>query len=466
MIFDHVSKYRRKPFHAIVISYFQFMVPRALYDNNGNIILLAEDAMTSEVEAAVSSPEPIHAEGRTSRGPSWNIIHEKQSQVTQQRIPTASHKMPDEVQTKIKHQPSVSHPTAPPQEERIESSILRTKEYSKRLLSSSILEGKSQLSATVINAKTELKDAKKILSNLPRRLHGKVKNFWKIANTPVHFPALHKKAGRKPPTKLKLFIVDTIRFGGTFAGIFVVLFLCINYQSFLQIASADLAFGDGIKTQQDLQNIVSGKPSFVTPSNFLESSNAPHNLVAYLPSVGPYEDRLIIPKLGKNVPIVRPSMNALVQEDWKKFEDDIQVALRDGVVHYPGSARPGQAGNFFVTGHSSYYPWDEGKYKDIFARLHELEPGDTYSVYYGGDLHTYRITSKKEVKPNDVSVLDQPTKKRLATLMTCTPIGTTLRRLIVMAEEIDPATGIALQVGEKATDTHTESLGRLESLPI
>ena len=119
-----------------------------------------------------------------------------------------------------------------------------------------------------------------------------------------------------------------------------------------------------------------------------------------------------------------------------------------------------------MTGHSSYYPWDDGNYKDVFARLSELDVGDTYTSYYGGDRHTYRVTKKYEVKPNNVSVLDQPTTKRLSTLMTCTPVGTTLRRLIVQAEEIDLISGEVLKVGEKTTDTPDNPFSRLEALPI
>lgn len=281
----------------------------------------------------------------------------------------------------------------------------------------------------------------------------------------MHMPRLMKSVKRHP-TKLKLFLIDTIRFGGTFAGIFLVLFVAINYQSFLQIAKAELALTDDLKTQQELEQFVTGTPAVTGAATYGDDHTSGIDLLSSLPQVGPFEDRLIIPKLGENVPIVRPSMDALMKEDWKKFEDDIQTALRDGVVHYPGSARPGQPGNFFVTGHSSYYPWDDGKYKDVFARLKDLAPGDTYSVYYGGDRHTYRITGKKEVKPSDVSVLDQPTNKRIATLMTCTPLGTTLRRLIITAEEIDPTTGEALGVGERSAEEQVIPTARLESLPI
>ena len=272
----------------------------------------------------------------------------------------------------------------------------------------------------------------------------------------------------KPSSKARLFIVDTVRFGGTFALIFAVLFLGINYQSFWQIARAQLALGNDLQTEQGLEQIVRGTND-ITPtvgvSGALGSDTA--SLVAYLPPVGPFENRIIIPKLGKNIPIVRPSMEALMREDWKTFEEDIQKALHNGIVHYPGSAKPGQAGNFFLTGHSSFYPWDDGHYKDVFARLNDLVIGDTYSVYYNGDRHTYRVISKKEVSPNNVSVLDQPSNQRLATLMTCTPVGTTLRRLIVMAEEIDPQSGEVLRVGERPTEETQQNLfKRLEALPI
>ena len=80
----------------------------------------------------------------------------------------------------------------------------------------------------------------------------------------------------------------------------------------------------------------------------------------------------------------------------------------------------------------------------------------------------YKVVEKKEVKPTDVSVLDQPTHERLATLMTCTPIGTTLRRLIVIAQEIDPASGKPLQVGERGKDVNgkVKPAVKMEALPI
>jgi sortase A len=274
----------------------------------------------------------------------------------------------------------------------------------------------------------------------------------------------------KPRSRTTLFVIDSIRFGGTFATIFVSLYVALNLGSFWNIAKAQLALSDDTERVGALAQLTHGNQeqandgTIAIPHAMASDGNEEHALDAHLPLVGPPDNRLVIPKLGENIPIVIPPTTSLVSEDWKGFENDIQDSLRKGVVHYPGTARPGQAGNFFLTGHSSYYPWDPGKYKNVFARLHELVPGDTYSVYYGGDLHTYRVIKTFEVKPSDVSVLDQPTNKRIATLMTCTPIGTTLRRLIVQSEEVDPDTGKALKVGERApTDLNP---GKLPELPI
>jgi len=414
----------------------------ARYDANGDIVLPPEETVLD------GEPVPVHARKNEPKfsGPNEKILKNDRP-VRPPRF------------TKQPGTPAI--PALPGFSKRLKGAM-------KEALSDSFSEGKRQVSATLGEAQENLVRTKISFKSLPVRMRGSVRRFWKSMSAPVQLTSHKPGKHRKPPTKLKLFVVDTVRFGGTFAGIFIVLFVGINYQSFWQIAKAQLALSGDLKNEQALQQMVQGN-SYLTPgmvgTTMRQGDTA--NLLAYLPPVGPFENRLVIPKLDKNIPIVRPSMDALMHEDWKKFEEDIQTALHDGAVHYPGSARPGQAGNFFVTAHSSYYPWDNGKYKDSFARLNDLALGDTYSVYYNGDKHTYRVTAKKEVSPNNVTVLDQPTNKRLATLMTCTPVGTTLRRLIVTAEEIDPANGSVLRVGERPEENIGQNLfSRLETLPI
>ena len=307
-----------------------------------------------------------------------------------------------------------------------------------------ITEGKNQYVHSFKRFYVHSKDFKKAIAQ-------GANNVWGFLAQPVWVS--RKKKPAKQYSRGSLFVMDVFRFGTTFACIFVALFVTLNYQSFTKIIGPYL---DPIERMSSLQGSVSDvdnalKNKLLKSPALAVAGREEGNMLSYLSAVGPPENRVIIPRLNLNIPLVTPSYSSLLKEDWEGVERDIQEALASGVVHYPGTARPGQAGNFFVTGHSSYYPWAPGRYKTVFARLHEMTIGDEYWVYYGGDKHRYVVTGRKEVKPSDVTVLDQPGNKRMATLMTCTPVGTTLRRLILTAQELDPQTGIALQVGERET---------------
>ena len=144
--------------------------------------------------------------------------------------------------------------------------------------------------------------------------------------------------------------------------------------------------------------------------------------------VAPPDDRVIIPHIGQNVPIVQIPPDTLIRRDWSALEKQIQEALRNGVVHFPGTAYPGEQGNVVITGHSSYFPWDPGRFKDVFALLHQVNVGDLVIVYHDQKKYTYQVYDKKVVKPSEISVLTQAGDTRL-TLITCTPVGTDLNRL-------------------------------------
>ena len=106
------------------------------------------------------------------------------------------------------------------------------------------------------------------------------------------------------------------------------------------------------------------------------------------------------------------------------------------MVHYPGTALPGDKGNVFITGHSSNVFWEKSDYNTVFALLPKIEEGDDIFVSYDQVDYHYRVISKKEVTPKEVGILEQGDDK-IMTLMTCTPVGTVLRRLVVTAELIE-----------------------------
>lgn len=156
--------------------------------------------------------------------------------------------------------------------------------------------------------------------------------------------------------------------------------------------------------------------------------------------VVPYENRIIVPKIGKNIPLVDVETGNNV--DFDHMENIFMKELEKGVIRYPGTAHPGENGNAFIFGHSSNFPWMPGQYNQVFALLDKLVYGDEIVVYYNQKKYVYVINEKQIVKPGDVKVLnrDNADKKELS-LMTCWPIGTTLKRMIVFAElkEVTPA---------------------------
>ena len=106
-------------------------------------------------------------------------------------------------------------------------------------------------------------------------------------------------------------------------------------------------------------------------------------------------------------------------------------------MHYPDTAVPGKQGNVVIFGHSSGQWWAPGNYKFIFTLLDKLQPQDKIVIDYQGVRYIYRVYAYKIVEPTDLSVLNQSSDNSL-TLITCTPVGTSAKRLIIMAKQIVP----------------------------
>lgn len=150
------------------------------------------------------------------------------------------------------------------------------------------------------------------------------------------------------------------------------------------------------------------------------------------------KNELIIPKINLEVP--------LVFDVTSTEEAAIQLALENGVVHYPSTALPGQQGNSAFFGHSSNNIFNKGRYKFAFVLLRTLVPGDIFYLTYNGRVYSYRIFDKRVVEPTDTSVLNPvPGKPATVTLITCDPPGTSLRRMVVWGEQVspDPAANLA-----------------------
>lgn len=176
--------------------------------------------------------------------------------------------------------------------------------------------------------------------------------------------------------------------------------------------------------------IFSNVQAYISPGD-IDPANIIVDPTADIP-VGP-EPKLIIPKINVDVPVeydTTPDYNAQMK------------AMENGVAWFgiPGAnSKPGQVGNTVLSGHSSNDIIDGGNYKFIFARLDHMQKGDTIYINYKSKRYTYTVTKKEVVQPTDVQALVYKTDKPILTLITCTPLGTSLNRLLVTAEQVSPS---------------------------
>lgn len=185
-------------------------------------------------------------------------------------------------------------------------------------------------------------------------------------------------------------------------------------------------------------------PGNIDPQNIIldPNSNSP---------VGP-EPKLIIPKINIDVPVIYDISN----------DYDTQMeAMGRGVAQFaiPGAnSHPGELGNTVIAGHSSSDLFDYGKYKFIFAQLEKLEVGDTIYANYNSVRYTYIVTKKEVVKPSEVDKLVYETDTPILTLITCTPLGTAINRLLVTAKQVSPDPTKATTVEQKPSSSETKSI--------
>jgi LPXTG-site transpeptidase (sortase) family protein len=249
-------------------------------------------------------------------------------------------------------------------------------------------------------------------------------------------------------------IMTALKFATTTGFVFAALFIALNWGAYSQkfdywYRSIDPNAGKTEEQKLLASLLETNKPTddkdhYVFEANAFEDevkSTAGTDDVDFRAfEVGPSMDYIALPKLELTVPIQYPDDALLLSDNWDELEKQIQKNLENGVVHYPGTALPGQKGNVFITGHSSYYTWSPGRYKDVFALLPELKVGDEIAVWHDGVRYVYKAYDIQTVKPSDTKILAQTGNEydSMLTLMTCTPVGTAIQRFIVRFYQLYP----------------------------
>lgn len=112
--------------------------------------------------------------------------------------------------------------------------------------------------------------------------------------------------------------------------------------------------------------------------------------------------------------------------------------LSSSLIHYPGTANPGELGAPVIFGHSILRQFFNSKnYISIFSTIMTLVPNDVIEVKFDGVKYTFRVIDKIEVKPTDIQILQQQYNGRFLKLVTCVPEGTYLRRGVVIAQLVE-----------------------------
>jgi LPXTG-site transpeptidase (sortase) family protein len=135
-------------------------------------------------------------------------------------------------------------------------------------------------------------------------------------------------------------------------------------------------------------------------------------------------DFFYYPRLGITAPV-----------EWDVLKYEVAQRMPDGLIQLSGTAELDQNGDILVAGHSSYYWWNKGKYKNVFAPLTQSKAEDGIVIRKKDVTYFYKVSRVYQIGGSEgLSINVGGSYPKKLNLMTCVPIGTSLRRLIVEAE--------------------------------
>jgi len=200
-----------------------------------------------------------------------------------------------------------------------------------------------------------------------------------------------------------------------FVCLFAVVYIIINFYAF----QSKIAFW--------YQSDFKAQP-YVDTTNIVQVENTPRTEAPKISLPEVSENHIKIPTLNIDAPITWRVNNTA---------NEVSAALENGVIQINGTSLPGEKGNVYITGHSSNYVWAKGNYNSIFATIDRMVAGDQIYVNFNNTIYVYKARDQKIVLPTDLSVLSGTSDSRLS-LVTCWPVGTSLKRLVITADQIYP----------------------------
>lgn len=216
----------------------------------------------------------------------------------------------------------------------------------------------------------------------------------------------------------------------TFMGLFILFFIIVTYVLNYSAYNQKLAWWYQDEFGQPQHRLIDAVSSYQSKPEASKNSSLP----------GLSDNSIFIESINVKSPITFGIENN---------ESAVSSSLKNGVIQLSGTSLPGELGNVFITGHSSNYPWVRSQYNSIFALLGNVVVGDLVQVKFHNVNYVYRVKKIFIVDPSDNSVLKSNKDSAMLTLMTCTPVGTNLKRLIVQTDQIIPAISQNVKANEK-----------------
>ena len=113
----------------------------------------------------------------------------------------------------------------------------------------------------------------------------------------------------------------------------------------------------------------------------------------------PPTNRLIIPAINLDVPLVESSITTYKDFTETSFDSD----LENWVVKYPTTPNPWDWGNAFFFGHTSQEYWKKNPYWTVFRNIPQLKQNDKIQVVWDWVLYEYKVLKTVVVRPRDVN---------------------------------------------------------------
>lgn len=177
-----------------------------------------------------------------------------------------------------------------------------------------------------------------------------------------------------------------------------------------------------VVSESPIKSLVSTAANNITGVDY---TNAKNWFPAYKPSAEGKTESPRVPSYTLSIPKLGIEKAVVSTNDYD---------LAKHLVNYPGTAIPADFGNAVIYGHSTlpqlFNPKD---YKTIFATVYKLTVGDEFFATVENVTYRYKIFSVTVVDPSDTSIFSQTYDNSYLTLVTCTPPGTTWKRLIIKA---------------------------------